>query len=67
MFAFCKKLFVLTLPLRTYTLYNIVKFTKLIALRNMHIGDLRKNNCVICAIPMVNPERYGGKSVSGKI
>lgn len=42
MFAFCKKLFVLTLPLRTYTLYNIVKFTKLIAPRNMRIGDLRK-------------------------
>lgn len=42
MFAFCKKLFVLTLPLRAYTLYNIVKFTKLIAPRNMCIGDLRK-------------------------
>lgn len=26
--------------------YNMVKFNKPFALRNMHIGNLRKNNCV---------------------
>lgn len=67
MFAFCKKLFVLTLSLRARLLYNIVKFNKPFALRNMHIGNLRKNNCVFCAIPMINPERHSGGSTFGNV
>ncbi len=62
MFAFCKKLFVLTLSLHARLLYNLDKFNKPFALRNMHVGDLRKNNCVFCAIPMINPERHSGGS-----
>ena len=67
MFAFCKKLFVLTLSLRARLLYNMVKFNKPFALRNMHIGNLRKNNCVFCAIPMINPERHSGGSTFGNV
>ena len=67
MFAFCKKLFVLTLSLRARLLYNMVKFNKPFALRNMHIGNLRKNNCVFCAIPMINPEWHSGGSTFGNV
>lgn len=67
MFAFCKKLFVLTLSLHARLLYNMVKFNKPFALRNMHIGNLRKNNCVFCAIPMINPERHSGGSTFGNV
>lgn len=65
--CFCKKLFVLTLSLRARLLYNMVKFNKPFALRNMHIGNLRKNNCVFCAIPMINPERHSGGSTFGNV
>ena len=67
MFAFCKKLFVLTLSLRARLLYKMGKFNKPLALRNMHIGNLRKNNCVFCAIPMINPERHSGGSTFGNV
>ena len=67
MFAFCKKLFVLTLSLRARLLYNMVKFNKPFALRNMHVGDLRKNDCVFCVIPMINPERHSGGSTIGNV
>lgn len=67
MFAFCKKLFVLTLSLHACLLYNMVKFNKPFALRNMHIDNLRKNNCVFCAIPMINPERHSGGSTFGNV
>lgn len=67
MFAFCKKLFVLTLSLRVRLLYNMVKFNKLFAPINIRIGNLRKNNYVFCAIPMINPERRGGRSPFGNI
>ena len=67
MFAFCKKLFVLTLSLRARLLYNMVKFNKPFALRDMHIGNLRKNNCVFCAIPMINPERRSDGSTFGNV
>lgn len=67
MFAFCKKLFVLTLSLRARLLYNMVKFNKPFALRNMRIGNLRKNSCVFCVIPMINPERHSGGSTFGNV
>lgn len=45
----------------------MVKFNKPFALQNMYIGNLRKNNCVFCVIPMINPERHGGGSTFGNV